>query len=49
MWNYDVFGQGRNGSLSPSLVGDLPTDVLADCPIQVDQRGIDGGHNAGWT
>jgi hypothetical protein len=43
----DVFGQGRNGSLSPSLLGDLPTDVLADSPIQVDQRGIDVGDNAG--
>ncbi len=34
--------QGRDGPPSPLLGGDFPVDVLADIPIEIDQRGVDG-------
>ena len=35
--------QGFDGSLAPAVFCDLPRDILADGPVEVDQCGVDGG------
>ena len=38
----DVFGKGLDGSLPPTVGGDALADMLADLPVEVDERRVHG-------
>jgi hypothetical protein len=40
----DVLGQRLNGPLTPTVGLDLPTDLLADRAVEVDQLRVDGSN-----
>jgi hypothetical protein len=41
-----MFRQGSDGALPPAVGGNPPADVLAERPVEVDQRRVDGGKGA---
>ena len=43
----NVIGEGADRALAPARGGDLPADVLAELPVEVDQRRVGGGNRLG--